>query len=96
MPLHHVSLPTGPAGFDAMRTFYLALLEPLGYAVYKEDPPKWCGMGPKYGGPDLWLHCGGDDLKPFAGDVEKRSGGVHLAFEVGSKKAVDEFYRNAL
>src|SRR5262245_64948247 len=96
MPIGHISLPCGLAHFEEMRAFYLAILQPLGYKVYKEDVPKWCGLGTSTGGPDFWLHCGGKELSKFGGDVDKREGGVHVAFNAASRRAVDEWYRIAL
>jgi catechol 2,3-dioxygenase-like lactoylglutathione lyase family enzyme len=87
MTINHVGLVTPPAKFEAMRAFYLSILAPLGYSIYKEDVPKYCGMGKKNAGPDFWLHCGGDDDRP---------GKTHVAFDVGSPKAVDEWFKNAM
>jgi catechol 2,3-dioxygenase-like lactoylglutathione lyase family enzyme len=96
MPISHVSLPTGPSNFEEMRAFYLETLAPLGYVVFKEEPPKYCGLGKRTAGPDLWLHCGGDDLKRFDGNLEKRAAAPHIAFEMGSRRQVDEWYARAL
>lgn len=107
MPLSHVSLPTGgPSHFQAMRDFYLAILQPLGYTVFKEDVPRFCGMMHPSCGPDFWLHCSGGDgdgLTPVdktlsADDNRKMLGGprTHVAFQAGSKRQVDEWFRNAV
>ena len=96
MPLQHVSLPTGPTNFVAMREFYINILKPLGYGIYFEKESEWLGMAPKNGGPDFWLHCGGDDFAKFDGNLEKRGGKTHIAFDASSRKAVDEWYKTAV
>jgi len=96
MSLGHVSLPTGPSNFQDMRDFYVAILKPLGYEVYMEKVPHFCGLSGSYG-PDFWLHCGGQDSpKITAADAESRAGKTHVAFAVSSPKKVDEWYRNAV
>lgn len=96
MPLNHISLATGPANFAAMREFYLDILGPLGYGIYLEKEGEFLGMAPKRGGPDFWLHCGGEDFPKFDGNVEKRGGRMHVAFDASSRKAVDEWYKHAM
>lgn len=75
MSLGHVSIPTGPSKFKAMRDFYLATLEFIGYTIYAESE-QWTaselaagGVGPQYIGlqsgenrPDFWLHAGAKDI----------------------------------
>ena len=96
MPIGHVSLPTG-SHFKEMRSFYLALLQPLGYTVYKESVgDEWCGLGKPTCGPDFWLHGGGQDVVPFDGNLEKRAGRAHIAFAVSSPKEVERWYQNAM
>lgn len=56
MPLHHVSLPTTPSTHAAMRAFYLATLQPLGYGVFKEKAGVFLGLHTNMN-PDFWLHC---------------------------------------
>jgi hypothetical protein len=87
MPIGHISIPTGSSNFLEMRDFYLAILKPLGYVIYKEDPPNWCGMGPPNCGPDMWLHGGAKDSVP---------GNLHIAFQANSRRVVDEWYKNAM
>jgi hypothetical protein len=96
MPIAHVSLPTGPKHYKAMRDFYIPILAPLGYSVFMEKEGEVIGFGPKNGGPDFWLHCGGSDFKPFDGDVKKREGKTHVAFEAASQKAVQEWHKIAM
>jgi hypothetical protein len=96
MPVGHISLPTG-SHFKEMRSFYLSILQPLGYKVYKESTEQeWCGMAPPMCGPDFWLHCGGADLELFDGNLEKRAGKAHVAFAVSSPREVDRWYRHAV
>ena len=96
MPISHISLPTGQKHFKEMRDFYLAVLAPLGYRVFMEEQGQFVGMGPKYGAPDFWLHYGGSEFDKFDGNVEKRDGKTHIAFEVNSTKAVYDWYKIAV
>ncbi|KAK4171435.1 Glyoxalase/Bleomycin resistance protein/Dihydroxybiphenyl dioxygenase [Triangularia setosa] len=101
MPINHVSLPTGPRNFVLMRDFYLAVLQPLGFKIYKQLDGHFIGMQPKHAGPDFWLHCGGQDFDPVDPELSakenlKTRGRSHVAFDVGSRTEVDEFYAAAL
>jgi hypothetical protein len=96
MTIAHVSLPTGSTHYKAMREFYVAVLAPLGYSVFMESEGNYLGMGPKNGSPDFWLHGGATDFEEFDGDVEKREGKTHIAFDAKSRKAVDEWYKVAV
>jgi catechol 2,3-dioxygenase-like lactoylglutathione lyase family enzyme len=96
MPVSHVSLPVGQKNFQKMRDFYVQILAPLGYEIFMEKPGQTVGFGPKRGAPDFWLHCGGDEFQPFDGDVEKRGGKTHIAFDVGTVAKVHEWYEAAL
>ena len=101
MPLGHVSLPTGPSNFKEMRDFYVTVLKPIGYGVYMEKDGNFCGMGPKRGSPDFWLHCGGEDFAKVDAtaspdDNLKHRGRTHVAFNVSSRRQVDEWYRTAV
>jgi hypothetical protein len=108
MPLGHVSLPTGPSHYKEMRDFYKTILKPIGYTVFMEKEGNVCGLHTMMGGPDFWLHCGGEDFPKVvnpasaslaAGEqVEKKKvgGRTHVGFNVSSRKQVDEWYRNAL
>lgn len=105
MPLGHVSLPTTPSTHARMRDFYASILQPLGYKVYKEQALLFCGLGTHLG-PDFWLHCGGDDSDinmktvdpslPADENRKRLSGRTHVAFDVGSRGAVDGWYKNAV
>lgn len=100
MPLGHVSLPTGPSNYKAMRDFYAAVLAPLGYKIYMEKEGHFCGFH-THVGPDFWLHCGGEDFPPVhpalsADENLKTRGRTHVAFSVSSRRQVDEWYRNAV
>lgn len=96
MPVSHVSLPTGPSHYKLMRQFYVDSLSTLGYTVYLEKDTEILGLGPKNAAPDFWLHCGNSRLQKFDGNLEKRGGKTHVAFEARSRKAVDEWYKAAL
>ena len=65
------------------KEFYLAALEPLGYAVRMEFEGS-CGMGPP-GMPCLWLVGGEAPTSP-----------LHLAFHSESRAPVDAFHAAAL
>lgn len=100
MPLGHVSLPTGPSNYKAMRDFYAATLKPLGYTVFLEKEGHVCGFQ-AYAGPDFWLHCGGEDFAPVSPDLPpdeslKARGRTHVAFNAASRGQVDEWYRDAV
>jgi hypothetical protein len=108
MPIGHVSLPTTPATYKAMREFYLATLAPLGYSLFMEQEGVFLGLQ-VCRNPDFWLHCGGADRDSSAAaqlvdsslsaeeNKKRLSGGrAHVAFSVGSQKLVGEWYRNAV
>lgn len=99
MPVHHVSLATGPKHFKEMRDFYLAILAPLGYAVFM-DVEGAVGLASGAAGPDFWLHCGGVDFPrcdaSTAGADARNRGKTHVAFGVGSPPEVDKWYHNAV
>lgn len=96
MPISHVSLPTGQEQYKAMRDFYVAILAPLGYIIFMEKEGEVLGMGPKNANPDFWLHCGHTDFKPFDGNLDKRAGKTHVAFQATSQKAVDDWFKTAM
>jgi catechol 2,3-dioxygenase-like lactoylglutathione lyase family enzyme len=91
MPLAHISLPV--TDLKASKTFYLSLLKPLGYEIYKEFDAV-IGMAPKMGAPDFWMHV--------CPEAEKKAGGAlkvqktHVAFQASSKGDVHAFYEAAL
>ncbi|KAJ2892648.1 hypothetical protein MKZ38_009492 [Zalerion maritima] len=99
MPLGHVSLSTGKLQFDRMRQFYIDILAPLGYGIFKEESGCYVGFAPKYGSPDFWLHADGSMEKPFdpAVDmVDERQGKTHVAFAAHSPKVVQRWHEAAL
>jgi hypothetical protein len=96
MTISHVSLATGQKHFKEMRDFYISILAPLGYSVFMEEQGQYLGMGPKNAAPDFWLHCGGTEFDKFDGNVEKRAGKTHVAFQAGSITAVRDWYKNAV
>jgi hypothetical protein len=91
-----------------MRAFYLTALAPLGYTIFKEETNHFLGLQCNHN-PDFWLHGSGgcdDDTPPLvvdegltADENRKRLGGggrAHVAFEVGSRAAVEEWFRGAV
>jgi len=101
MELNHVSLPTGRNHFKHMRDFYLNILSPFGYHVLTEHEGGFCGFQSRHRGPDFWLHRGEEEFPPIdrnatADEITKGRGRTHLGFELGSRRLVDEWYRNAL
>ncbi|KAK3365545.1 Glyoxalase/Bleomycin resistance protein/Dihydroxybiphenyl dioxygenase [Lasiosphaeria ovina] len=96
MSLGHVSLPTGPSHFKEMRDFYAATLKSIGYKVYMEKEGNFCGLQGYMGGPDFWLHCGGEDFAAGTATGKRGAGLAHVAFTVGSRKQVDQWYQSAL
>jgi hypothetical protein len=105
MPLGHVSLPTSPSTYKPMRDFYTTTLSPLGYTIYQEQDKLYCGWR-THMGPDFWLHCGGDDTdfatvdSALSAEENRkklfRDGRTHVAFNVGSRRQVEEWFRNAV
>jgi hypothetical protein len=102
MPVHHVSLPTGPKHYEEMKKFYGAVLAPLGYTTFKEFDGV-IGLQHNYN-PDFWLHCGGVDFeKATAADADNKDddkktlrGKTHVAFSASSQSQVRTWYENAM
>lgn len=69
------------------RTFYLALLEPLGLNILR-DTPETVGFGKKY--PEFWLNLR-EDMPNHA-----PTSGAHVCLRGPSAEAIDNFYRIAL
>lgn len=97
MPVHHVSLPTTPSTHAAMRAFYLATLQPLGYGVFKEKAGVFLGLHTNMN-PDFWLHCCSsgsaehpvidEEGHPPSGEqVQKKEKGGDVLVENGEKQA---------
>lgn len=82
------------AEVHALKAFYLAALEPLGYRVIMEFAAEhnigYIGVGMGIDGkPDFWIGTAPD------GSTEP-SGRMHLAFAARDRAAVDAFHRAAL
>lgn len=78
--IDHFNLPV--ADLTASRSFYEAILEPLGYRCLMQD-------GAAVGfGRDSWAFGIIEMLPPFPN--------MHLAFAASSRHEVDEFYRAAI
>ncbi|KAJ9144712.1 hypothetical protein NKR23_g5815 [Pleurostoma richardsiae] len=96
MSIAHISLSTGPKNFETVRAFYLAILKPLGYTVYKEHAPDYCGLMTRKGA-DFWLHGGNKDISlADSSDLDSRESNFHVAFNADSRKVVDEWYETAI
>jgi len=80
MPLDHIGFTV--ADFPRSKTFYLAVLEPLGMRVISEGEG-WVLLGTD-GRAELWL---GGGTAP---------GPVHLAFKAQTREAVQAFHAAAL
>lgn len=100
MGISHISLATGRSRFAAMRAFYLEALAPLGYVTcFDDEEYGMLGLKPRDGSPDFWLHVGNGeqpDLVLEGGDVEKRPGRAHVAFDAESPDLVDSWYQGAV
>ncbi|KAI1310959.1 hypothetical protein F5Y03DRAFT_11426 [Xylaria venustula] len=98
MPVSHVSLATGAAHFARMRTFYLEALAPLNYVTYFDQAGFMLGLKPAGKFPDFWLHAGSGEqtVFPADGDVDKRPGRTHVAFDAESPDVVDKWYAAAI
>lgn len=86
--LDHVSFAV--SDIDKARTFYDAVLAPLGYARlmnFADEGKVFSGYGPK-DRPQFWIYGGYGKVMPGTG--------VHLAFEAPTRAAVDAFHREAL
>jgi catechol 2,3-dioxygenase-like lactoylglutathione lyase family enzyme len=86
MILDHIGV--GVLDYERAKTFYTAVLAPLGVALVmevigeQEDQPA-CGFGQK-GKPEFWIGEGSTSPK------------LHVAFMAKTRKEVDAFYRAAL
>lgn len=92
MPIAHISLPV--TSLETSKTFYTAVLKPLGYEIYKEFDAV-IGMAPKMGAPDFWMHlCPEAEKKVGKEGVKVQK--THIAFQGASKAMVRAFYEAAL
>ncbi len=82
---NHISI--GVHDIARARKFYDAALKPLGYTL-KSDGEGSLGYGADAVG--LWISKSG---RPVPADEQS---GLHVCFDAGSRKAVDEFHRAAL
>ncbi|KAI1355704.1 Glyoxalase/Bleomycin resistance protein/Dihydroxybiphenyl dioxygenase [Xylaria sp. FL0043] len=100
MPISHISLATGAANFARMRAFYLAALAPLNYVTYFDQADFMLGLKPVGKFPDFWIHVGNGEQEAFSpaddGDVSKRPGRTHVAFDAESPEVVDKWYAAAI
>lgn len=87
MSFGHISIPTGPARFKAMRDFYQKSLAPLGFTVYAESTEneqplaggtaagengiRYLGLQTRDGKPEFWLHAGTKDVEPVTYDESR-------------------------
>ncbi|WP_119270490.1 VOC family protein [Taklimakanibacter deserti] len=86
--LDHVGLAV--ADYEKAKAFYEKALKPLGIGVVMEVTPEQTGNVAAAGF--------GDEQKPYfwIGTGDKPKGGQHVAFVAASRKAVDDFYAEAL
>jgi catechol 2,3-dioxygenase-like lactoylglutathione lyase family enzyme len=78
-----------------MKAFYTAILAPLNYSIFMEHEGV-IGYKQPRGGPELWLHSGSTEFKAFDGDLAKRGGHTHLAFEAVSEQQIKQWYAAAI
>jgi catechol 2,3-dioxygenase-like lactoylglutathione lyase family enzyme len=83
--ISHVSV--GVRDIERARSFYNAVLKPLGLKPYF-DGPLGCAWGRDF--PTFWAQ------RPIDGKTARPGNGVHVCFAAASKAAVDGFYRAAL
>ena len=83
--LDHIGLDV--ASYDASKSFYAAILAPLGYGLV-EEIHGFCGFGPP-GKPLFWIH-------ELAGDRSSTGAPIHVAFAAADRAAVDAFYSTAI
>lgn len=101
MAFSHIGLPVG-SHHIAMRNFYTAILEPLGYGIKlgNGEGHEFCGLGTNASGPIFWLGlCAASANKTvpkYDGNLENRIAPIHLAFDSTSPKEVDEWCETAM
>jgi catechol 2,3-dioxygenase-like lactoylglutathione lyase family enzyme len=79
--IHHFTLKV--SDYALSKTFYVAALKPLGYAVVVEYGGG-CGLGAS-GKPDLWLAQDPENVRP-----------MHFAFHAANRGAVEAFHQAAM
>ncbi|KAF2108615.1 hypothetical protein BDV96DRAFT_652557 [Lophiotrema nucula] len=86
MTINHVFVYVKAQSMPAMRSFYKAVLSPLGYTeMIRAFEDKTIGYGSDY--PYLWLQAVPEGHKPYP---------VHVAIDAPHNDAVDQFHRLAL
>jgi catechol 2,3-dioxygenase-like lactoylglutathione lyase family enzyme len=80
--IDHVGLSV--SDLAASKGFYLSVLEPLGYRVFREWPEAVGFAGPE-GFPDFWIYMRGEE-----------SGGTHVCFRAPDRATVDAFHEAGL
>ncbi len=88
--IYHISL--GVSDIERSRSFYGAVLQPLGYRLLYEvkEPTGITSLGWGLHFPELWTNLPLGRAAPHPGV------GVHVAFHAPSAGSVDDFYRAAL
>ena len=88
MPLSNVCLVVTPANLAAFKTYYKAVLAPLGYGVWREDD-KFIGFRQGEHDPDFFMIA-----KPESERLPTRN--VHFGFRAASTEVVKAFHAAAL
>jgi catechol-2,3-dioxygenase len=83
--LDHIGLDV--VSYDVSKSFYEAVLAPLGYGVV-EETHGFCGFGTP-GKPMFWIH-------ERAGDRSSKAALIHVAFAAVGRAAVDAFHAAAI
>jgi hypothetical protein len=87
MTINHIFLNVSPSTLPRLRTFYTAILKPLGYIEHIAQPNRLFGYGTDY--PYFWLNACAqlETQKPVP---------THIAIEAKDFEAVDRFYEAAM
>ncbi|EQB56068.1 hypothetical protein CGLO_03907 [Colletotrichum gloeosporioides Cg-14] len=91
MTVHHVSLAAGRSSFQAMRSFYIKALAPLGYAVSYEDS-NLVGFTGSDGVSDFGIHAI-TEVSPGSNEASSRT---HIAFQGNSAEMINKWYQAAM
>lgn len=91
MTVHHVSLAAGRSSFQAMRSFYIKALAPLGYAVSYEDSDL-VGFTGRDGVSDFGIHAI-PEVSPGSNEASSRT---HIAFQGNSAEMINKWYQAAM
>ena len=79
--IDHLSLPV--ADYERSKSFYQAVLEPLGHSLLMEHPISGGGFGSAFK-PSFWIKQG------------EATATIHLAFSCDDRATVDAFYEKAM